>query len=177
MKTASVVVAEQVGAPRLACRPALTAAALAEHHAIRREVFLNEQSVFVGSDLDEHDRAELTVRLVGYYHGVAAGSVRLFELGSGIWQGDRLAVLAPYRVHGVGAPLVRCAVATAGARGGTEMVAHVQLPNVVFFTRLGWTSVGPTETYVGLPHQQMRIRLPEPDVGAARVAEFAAGIV
>ena len=116
MSTASVIAAEQVGAPALACRPALTAAALADHHAIRHEVFLREQSVFVGSDLDEHDRAERSIRLVGYYHGVAAGSVRLFELGSGIWQGDRLAVLAPYRVHGVGAPLVRCAVATAACK-------------------------------------------------------------
>ena len=176
MKTASVPPgAAPVATARLVCRPALTRAALADHHAIRHEVFSREQAVFAGSDLDEHDGAHGSIRLVGYYQGVAAGSVRLFELSNGIWQGDRLAVLAPYRVHGVGAPLVRCAVATAGARGGTEMVAHVQLANVTFFARLGWTAVGATETYVGRPHQQMRISLPDPGVGAALVTRFADG--
>ncbi len=158
-----------VGTASIECRPAVTPADLADHHAIRHEVFVREQSVFAESDLDDHDRDGSTIRFVGYCDGVAAGTVRLFRLDGpgGLWQGDRLAVLPQFRVHGLGAPLVRCAVATAGVHGGSEMLAHVQLANVTFFTRLGWTAVGAGEIYVGLPHQRMRIALPAPDVRAA----------
>ena len=150
-----------MGAASIVCRPAVTPADLADHQAIRHEVFVREQSVFADSDLDEHDRRDSTIRLVGYCDGVPAGTVRLFRLDGpgGLWQGDRLAVLPQFRVHGLGAPLVRCAVATAGRHGGTGMVAHVQLANVTFFTRLGWTAVGAGETYVGLPHRRMQIAL------------------
>ena len=55
------------------------------------------------------------------------------------------------------------------------MVAHVQPSNVTFFTRLGWSSEGELETYVGLPHQQMRISLPAPDLGASIARSLAAG--
>jgi hypothetical protein len=55
------------------------------------------------------------------------------------------------------------------------MVAHIQPPNVTFFTRLGWSSEGEPEIYVGLPHQRMRISLPAPDEGAAIARSLAAG--
>ena len=154
------------GRPTVVCAPARSAEELARSRAIRHDVFVVEQGLFAGSDLDEHDRRESTICLLGYCDGVPAGSVRLYELDpdSGLWQGDRLAVLPRFRASGVGPPLVRSAVATAGALGGREMVAHIQLPNVSFFSRLGWSPDGGTEIYVGLPHQKMRIPLS----GAAR---------
>lgn len=164
--TAHTAVAVPAG---IACRPARTADERADHHAIRHQVFVREQAVFAGSDRDIHDDDEATIRLVGYRHDTAAGAVRLFELehATGLWQGDRLAVLPRFRTSGLGAPLVRCAVAIAGALGGKQMVAHVQVANVAFFTRLGWTRVGGLEMYVGLPHQRMLITLPSAAVGAA----------
>ena len=39
------------------------------------------------------------------------------------------------------------------------MVAHIQLANVDFFSRLGWEPRGDVEIYVGLPHQLMAIDL------------------
>jgi predicted N-acetyltransferase YhbS len=68
-------------------------------------------------------------------------------------------VLPEFRAHNIGAPLVRYAVATAGALGGAVMVAHIQPPNVRFFERLGWTRDGDAEIYCGLPHQPMRVAL------------------
>ena len=64
--------------------------------------------------------------LIGYCDGVAAGTVRLFALdqADGIWQGDRLAVLAALPNARAGRPLVRCAVATAAVLGGRLMSAH-----------------------------------------------------
>jgi putative N-acetyltransferase (TIGR04045 family) len=162
----------------IVCRQAGSAAALADHYAIRHQVFVEEQSVFVSSDLDEHDQDDATIRLIGYCDGVAAGSVRIFEFDrvTRLWQGDRLAVLPAFRVRGLGAPLVRCAVATAAVRGGTRMIAHIQLANVRFFGRLGWDPVGDIESYAGLPHQPMSIALPTPEQGVALTRRLAAGV-
>jgi putative N-acetyltransferase (TIGR04045 family) len=138
---------------------ATTGEDIAEHHLIRHAVFVVEQGIFTGSDVDAHDGGN-GLRVLARYDGVPAGTVRLYPLGGdGLWQGDRLAVLPEYRAHNVGGPLVRFAVATAGALGGAVMVAHIQPPNVRFFERLGWTCDGDIEIYCGRPHQPMRIAL------------------
>jgi putative N-acetyltransferase (TIGR04045 family) len=162
----------------IVCREACGPGERADHYAIRHQVFVAEQAVFRGSDVDSRDGDDSAILLIGYHDGVPAGGVRLYEIDpdAGIWQGDRLAVLQPYRVRGVGAPLVRCAVATAAGRGGRAMIAHIQLQNVGFFRRLGWTAFGGTEVYAGLPHQPMSIDLPPPDVGLELVRRLSAGV-
>jgi putative N-acetyltransferase (TIGR04045 family) len=146
---------------RTGCRAAVTAAELEAHHAVRHRVFVEEQNIFAGSDRDPHDESPHTIHVVGEIDGTVGGAVRLFPLdGPGRrWQGDRLAVLPEFRAYGLGAPLVRYAVRTAGERGGVVMVAHIQVANVVFFRRLGWRLDGAVETYAGLPHQPMAIDL------------------
>jgi putative N-acetyltransferase (TIGR04045 family) len=160
----------------LTCEPARSAAEIADHHAIRHQVFVVEQGIFAGSDIDARDDDHATIRVLGRCEGVAAGSVRLYELKPGHWQGDRLAVLTEYRVLGLGAPLVRYAVALAGAHGGSTMIAHIQPPNVGFFTRLGWRLAGDVESYAGLPHQPMSIGLPPAATGARIAQELREGI-
>jgi putative N-acetyltransferase (TIGR04045 family) len=150
----------------------------AEHLSIRHRVFVDEQAVFAESDVDSRDGEETTIAVLGYSDGIAVGTVRLFPLDptEGRWQGDRLAVLPAYRTHGAGAPLVRYAVASAGARGGRTMVAHIQPANVVFFQRLGWVPVGPREIYAGLPHQPMCVDLPSRSEGLATVRRLEGGV-
>jgi GNAT superfamily N-acetyltransferase len=102
--------------------------------------------------------------VVGYVDGLPARTVRLYPVaaevpGESLWKGDRLAVLKEYRNAGLGAPLVRYAVSAAAGLGGHRMVAYIQLDNVVFFRRLGWSLVGGPTSYVGLPHQKMSIPL------------------
>lgn len=142
------------------CRAASTAEDLELHHRIRHQVFVVEQGLFDGSDVDSHDAAPDVVHALGAWNGHLAGTVRFFpiEAAGGLWQGDRLAVLPGFRL-GLGAPLVRFAVTTAAERGGREMVAHIQLPNVAFFERIGWHTYGEVETYVGVTHQPMAIDL------------------
>src|SRR5918994_7830861 len=87
---------------------------VAEHHRIRAEVFVREQGLFWESDRDGRDDDAATIKVLGFRGDVAGGAVRLYPLDdAGHWQGDRLAVLAGSRGHGLGAPLVRFAVATA----------------------------------------------------------------
>ena len=146
---------------RVECRPAATADELETHHRIRHEVFVNEQRLFTGTDRDDHDDDPQTVHVLGFLGGEPVGTVRLFPLDDSgdLWQGDRLAVLRSARIHGLGRPLVRFAVATAGECGGREMVAHIQLQNVALFERIGWHKHGDVEIYVGVHHQPMAIDL------------------
>jgi putative N-acetyltransferase (TIGR04045 family) len=146
------------------CRAVADAAEREIHHAIRRQVFVIEQSLFTGDDADDHDDDPATLHVLGFVDGTPAGAVRLYPLEEpGLWKGDRLAVLSAFRRHGVGAPLVRFAVRTAGELGGHRMVAYIQPANVSFFARLGWLPVADPAPYVGVMHQQMAIPLAPPD--------------
>ncbi|MBW0118105.1 MSMEG_0567/Sll0786 family nitrogen starvation N-acetyltransferase [Pseudonocardia abyssalis] len=144
---------------QVSCRVADDDDDLAAHHRVRHAVFVAEQGIFPESDRDAHDDDPATLHVLGLVDGEPAGTVRLFPLGGGLWQGDRLAVLTAHRTSGLGGPLVRFAVATAGAAGGVRMIAHIQPPNERFFLRLGWTRIGDVEMYVGHPHLRMEIPL------------------
>jgi putative N-acetyltransferase (TIGR04045 family) len=150
------------------------AAGRAAHHAVRRAVFVVEQGVFPAErgvfpgagDTDARDADPATLHVLGRVDGRPAGAVRLYPLGGGLWQGDRLAVLPVHR-RGLGASLVRRAVALAAERGGDRMVAHVQPPNEVFFRRLGWTRRGGPADYLGRPHLLMDVPLAAPPATGA----------
>jgi putative N-acetyltransferase (TIGR04045 family) len=152
--------AEAAGAPPGQCRLVSSSAELSEHFAIRRQVFVEEQAMFAGSDRDGPDDDPATLHVIGLWDGHPAGTVRLYPLDDrGLWKGDRLAVLPASRSNRLGELLVRFAVSSARERGGVRMVAYIQPPNVAFFEHLGWSRVGDLVQYVGLPHQQMDISL------------------
>jgi len=164
--------AERAPRPALACRTVSTADERAAHFQIRHQVFVAEQGLFTrtgSGDRDAHDDNPATVHVVGLADGVICGTVRLYPLPAvpGRWKGDRLAVLAGHRHQGLGAPLVRFAVATAAGRGGHEMEAYIQPANVTFFRWLGWHPVGRLVDYAGLPHQRMLadLAIPGPEAG------------
>ncbi|MGH3452918.1 MAG: MSMEG_0567/Sll0786 family nitrogen starvation N-acetyltransferase [Nocardioidaceae bacterium] len=171
-------VPEAPAIPGVSCRRVNSTAEREDHFAIRHRIFVDEQAIFTESDLDAHDRDGAAIAINGYRDGIPAGTVRLFVLdeASGIWQGDRLAVLSAYRLRGLGGPLVTAAVATAAVSGGTVMSAHIQPTNVRFFQRLGWKIQGGREIYAGLVHQPMAIVLPGPSEASATLQRLGAGI-
>lgn len=158
----------------LACRAVSTAAERDAHFRVRHQVFAVEQGLFrgPGGDRDGHDDDPATIHVVGLADGVVCGTVRLYPLGpeglegpegpGGRWKGDRLAVLGSHRHLGLGAPLVRFAVSSAGRLGGREMEAFIQPANVAFFRWLGWRRIGDLVDYAGVPHQRMLIDLRAP---------------
>jgi putative N-acetyltransferase (TIGR04045 family) len=139
-------------------RVARAADDVAAHHRVRRAVFVEEQGIFAGDDLDPWDAQ--AVKVVAAIDGEVVGAVRLYPLDeAGLWKGDRLAVLPDARRLRVGAPLVRFAVETAGLMGGARMIARIQAPNVAFFQHLGWSLLGDATDYRGASHQDMTIPL------------------
>jgi putative N-acetyltransferase (TIGR04045 family) len=143
------------------CHLATDPVGLAEHYALRHQVFVVEQGIFEAGDRDSHDDDERTLHVVGLVEGEVGGAVRLYPLDAAgeLWKGDRLAVLPEHRACHLGARLVRFAVATAGSRGGRRMIAHIQLPNVRFFEHLGWRAEGSPALFHGVEHQLMAIGL------------------
>ena len=133
---------------------------LAEHHEIRHRVFVEAQQVFAGDDRDARDEHPDTRHVVGLVDGRVGGAVRLYPTDArGRWKGDRLAVLAEYRLYRLGAVLVDFAVRTAAEHGGRTMDAHIQPANVAFFRQLGWELAGPSVVFHELIHQPMSIDL------------------
>ena len=155
----------EIGA--IACRVAVSAEELDAHFALRLAVFVSEQGLFVTDDRDEWDSSPATLHALGFVDGEPSGAVRLYPLDAAgrEWKGDRLAVLADHRANHLGAELVRFAVRSAGLLGGSRMIAHVQLPNVCFFERLGWRVAAEPAPFHGVMHQIMSIGLTSPEAG------------
>lgn len=155
------------GTEELTCDAVATEAERCAHFRIRQQVFVIEQGLFGGpasgadgADADDRDDDPATIHVIGRAGQAICGTVRLYPLEvPGRWKGDRLAVLADYRHLGLGAPLVRFAVRTAGRLGGHEMEAFIQPANVAFFRWLGWERTGDLVDYASLPHQRMLIDL------------------
>jgi putative N-acetyltransferase (TIGR04045 family) len=133
--------------------------------ALRRQVFCEEQRVFVLDDLDEIDRHEPSTRslvaltcLAGEADEVI-GTVRIHQAAPGVWWGSRLAVRADWRQHKrLGSSLIRLAVSSAHALGCDEFLAHVQEQNVPLFQRLNWELLDMRELH-GRMHGWMRASL------------------
>ena len=150
--------AEDRGA--LVCALAGTPAQLDGHYATRREVFVVAQRIFEHDDRDARDDDPATRHAVGLAGEDVVGAVRFYPLDrDGLWKGDRLAVLPAERASQLGAMLVRFAVRTAGELGGRRMVAQIQVRNVRFFERLGWSREGDAAPMFGVTHQPMSIEL------------------
>jgi putative N-acetyltransferase (TIGR04045 family) len=127
------------------------------HFTVRQVIFVEEQGLFFGSDVDAYDEEALHLIAVDEDTGEVVGAVRCYEIGEDTWYGGRLAVLKGYRqeVSPIGPRLVKLAEQAVGERGCQCFLAHIQLQNVRFFQRLGWRKVGSPEIYCGQPHQLM----------------------
>lgn len=129
--------------------------------ALRRRVFVDEQGLFDGSDLDWRDEDPRTLVLLARgAGGEVLGGVRLgpAEPGPDIgwWQGGRLVVRpGDRRAYGTGQALVRAACALAEQAGVLRFEATVQRANVRMFTRLGWNEIRALDV-AGTDHALMR---------------------
>ena len=133
-----------------------------EAAALRRQVFCEEQRIFVDDDCDEIDAVAIPIVAISSF-GVTldgvVGTVRIHEAEPNVWWGSRLAVAADYRrIGALGSSLVRLAVSSAHARGCRRFFAYVQSQNALLFQRLHWTTIEEVEFH-GRPHHFMQADL------------------
>ncbi len=102
---------------------------LSGYHRLRREAFVDEQGLFIGSDHDDTDDDPRTVVLVATDPaGTVVGGVRLAPVGSvdlGWWTGSRLVTSADARTAGIGPALIRAACAYVESAGVLRFEATV----------------------------------------------------
>lgn len=131
---------------------------------LRRQVFCEEQGIFVGDDRDEIDARAIPICALSTLAGdddEVVGTVRIHEVAErpGEWWGSRLAVAKMFRgTAALGAGLIQVAVSSAHARGCTLFLAHVQSRNAALFEALHWTSLSEVSLH-GRPHHLMRADL------------------
>lgn len=131
--------------------PASWAHDRAELRAVRDEVFIQEQRVPVEEEWDELDPACDHV-LARDDRGRAIGTGRLTperKIG-------RMAVLADWRGHGVGAAMLQTLIDRARERGWAEVSLHAQVSAIGFYERHGFAVSGAQFTEAGIEHRPMR---------------------
>ncbi len=130
---------------------------LARCHAVRREVFVEEQGVTEREEIDGRD-GEAT-HFLALRGDDVVGTARLRVTNDGVAKAERVAVRVPERGRGTGAALMRALHAEALASGHAEVVLGAQVSAVPFYERLGYAVFGEPFDDARIPHRWMRFRL------------------
>ena len=130
---------------------------IAACRALRRVVFIEEQGVSEADELD--DRDEAAIHLLASEAGRPIGSARLLVEGS-TGKIGRVCVLASHRGQGIGAALIRAAIAEFRALPGIAKVKlGAQTHALGFYQALGFEAYGPVYGDAGIPHRDMVLPL------------------
>lgn len=125
-------------------------------HALRHEVFVQEQQIPAELEADAADADTGTLHAVVRNRlGQPLGTGRLLPLGAGVSKIGRMAVRAPVRGSAVGRTVLQALVDAARARGDREVLLHAQSSAIGFYQRAGFAARGPVFEEAGLLHQEM----------------------
>ena len=128
---------------------------------LRHKIFVEEQRIFKGNDVDSID--EIAYPIIAVEPDATSievlGVVRIYEAEPRLWYGGRLGT-HPDRRKGwqIGKGLIYKAVTTANTWGCDRFLATVQIQNVRFFQRLHWNSIEEIEIH-GIVHHLMQADL------------------
>ena len=121
--------------------------------ALRRTVFIEEQGVSEADEVDDLDGE--AIHLLATLDGQAIGSARLLVQGA-VGKIGRVCVLREGRGHGIGAALIRAAVARLRQVDGvTKAKLGAQTHALGFYAGLGFVAVGEVYMDAGIEHQDM----------------------
>ena len=119
--------------------------------AIRREVFMEEQSVPEELEWDGLDDTALHLFAVAD-DGAPIGTARLLPDG----HIGRVAVIRPWRGRGVGRALMEEILRLADEAGHAEVKLAAQIQALPFYENLGFTAYGEAFMDAGIPHRNMK---------------------
>ncbi len=117
---------------------------------LRFAIFVGEQNVPSGIELDDHDALCL--------HAVAF-DVDNKPIGTGRLLPDghigRMAVVKDWRRRGIGAEILQALIAEARKRGHAEAIVSAQLQAAEFYREQGFVAEGKVYPEAGILHQKM----------------------
>ena len=125
-------------------------AAKAEARRIRFAVFVEEQGVPAGIELDEWDARSL--HALAFHENLAVGTGRLLPDG----HIGRMAVLEGWRGRGVGSRILESLIGAARARGDRQVLLSAQVHAAEFYRQHGFEPMGEIYEEAGIPHRAMR---------------------
>jgi len=131
-------------------------ARLEEAFAVRRSVFIDEQSVTAAEEFDGLDAAALHVAAFAGTRMIGTGRL-LEEDGRG--RIGRMAVLRACRGRGVGRALLERLLEAAAARGLAEVYLHAQTQALPFYEASGFRATGPEFEEARIAHRTMTLGL------------------
>ncbi|WP_299413972.1 GNAT family N-acetyltransferase [uncultured Sulfitobacter sp.] len=121
-------------------------------YALRHTVFVVEQGYTAEGEVDELD--PLSHHLLALDRGTPIATARVFIDGLTAKIG-RVCVLKPHRGNGLGADLIRAAVALSKENGAQRAILGAQAHAVSFYEKLGFVPYDPPYDDEGEPHQMM----------------------
>jgi ElaA protein len=119
---------------------------------LRRVVFIEEQAV--PEDLERDDYDAVALHWLATLDGRPVGTARAILKGD-MGKIGRVCVLRETRGQGVGAALIRAAVAELAARGLAQARLGSQVHAIPFYETLGFVAEGPVYEDAGIPHRDM----------------------
>lgn len=127
---------------------------ISEPIAIRREVFIEEQSC---PEQDEYDGLDATaIHLIVYVDEVPAATGRILHDGKNFRIG-RLAVLKKFRGQKIGDLALRLLLYKTFSMGASSIHIDAQTYIIPFYQKFGFSEYGEEFLEVGIPHKKMKV--------------------
>lgn len=124
--------------------------------AIRRAVFIEEQSVPEELERDEHDAS--AVHFLGVLNGSPVGTARIVVKEDAAKIG-RVAVLKEARGTRQGQALIKACVGWARQNGCARAILGAQVEALGFYEKLGFNAYGDIFDDAGIDHRMMELLL------------------
>jgi len=125
--------------------------------AVRRRVFVEEQGISEGLELDGYDRE--AQHMVVRDGEMVIGTARVLFLAAGQAKIERMAILKPFRHRGVGRRIVSFLIEELRNRQVEQVVVHAQYPVAAFYRSCGFAELGSPFWEAGIKHIKMLRRL------------------
>lgn len=133
-------------------------ATLADAHAVREAVFVEEQGVPAELELDGLD--ERASQFVAYDpEGRPVGTARLRTPTEDRGKPERIAVRDSHRGEGLGRRLMAAVERAAREQGCDRLVLHAQTTVEAFYRRLGYETTSDVFEEAGMAHVEMEKQL------------------
>lgn len=129
---------------------------IATCRALRRVVFIEEQGVSEADEVD--DLAPVATHILATVNGIPTGCARIVP-GKTYAKIGRVCVLASARGTGLGAALMRAAIAECRRQGHPQAKLGAQVHALGFYERLGFAALGEVFDDAGIPHRDMVLTL------------------